>query len=98
MGANMNTQLDWADELALEIIADVKRTKYIDWASLPDIIAARLRLIRHEGERVGIETCRKALLTEEIVHDAHKPVLRPMLEGCRLLLDKLETPPCAAAE
>lgn len=42
---------DWADELAAAIIADVHSRRYTEAESL---IAARLRLVKCEGERDGI--------------------------------------------
>lgn len=73
-----NTEPDWADEIAREIHADFRNTMREDWATVIETtLAHRLRLIAHEHQRKGIEQCREALLTEEIVHDAHKPVLAP---------------------
>lgn len=44
--------LDWANELAAEIIADAFKWRY---TTAEGLIAVRLRLVRAEGEAIGLE-------------------------------------------
>lgn len=46
--------LDWADELATELMAWTHRFSFRE---ARELVAARLRQVRLEGESIGIHTC-----------------------------------------
>lgn len=46
---------DWADTAADEIIAWVRQSDAVKFESLPTLIAAKLRVVRNDGEAIGFE-------------------------------------------
>jgi hypothetical protein len=51
-------KLDRYDEMAIDMIASAASLSFKD---ARELIAAQLRLVHCEGERAGIEACRKAV-------------------------------------
>jgi hypothetical protein len=74
-------QPDWADELAKQIAVDLAAVFATPQAR--DLVAARLRKVHLEGQRVGLDEARAAVLDAITLHnDSHPRERLTVVDGC----------------